>query len=508
MQTQNLTNNKRSRLDSSPFNFINTIRILCITLLGFCNFTLAALPGNELINGLQLADTSGLPIQAHGGGVIKVGAYYYWFGENRQPDNHFLSVSCYRSSDMVNWTKVSDALTKDSSPDLASVWIERPKVIYNALTNKYVMWMHWENGVHYGEAKAAVAWSNSVDGPYTYVRSFRPYEDRGVYDGWEQKPGYMSRDSTLFLDDDGKGYFVTSGNDNKDLRIFRLTSDFLDVDQLVGTPSDGQSRESPALFKRNGVYFLLTSGTSGWSPNQQKYATSTSLSSGWSWMQNVGDFWTFGSQTAYVLTVQTVGGSNAYLYMGDRWGGAWGASVNESGYVWAPISFPNDTTMEMSWNNTVSIFLNDTNPFVGTNKFFRLKNKKSGLYLDVNLASTTDGAAIVQRPISATISQKWDLQYKGRGDFYLSNIKSGKAAEVPGWSTTVGTNLDQWPTNDGNNQRWHIIDRGNGEYSLWNSHSLQYMQVEGGSTKSGAAIEQGNYSATNLSQRWIIETVQ
>ena len=29
------------------------------------------------------------------------------------------------------------------------------------------------------------------------------------------------------------------------------------------------------MFKRNGVYFLLTSGATGWSPNQQKYSTAT-----------------------------------------------------------------------------------------------------------------------------------------------------------------------------------------------------------------------------------------
>ena len=135
-----------------------------------------------LINGIQWADTSGKPIQAHGGGVLKVGAYYYWFGENRNPDDTFHAVSCYRSADLRNWEFRSDVLTMSSDPDLNPANIERPKVAYNAATDNYVMWMHWENGSDYSEARAAVAVSKSVDGPYTYRGSFRPLADSGVID--------------------------------------------------------------------------------------------------------------------------------------------------------------------------------------------------------------------------------------------------------------------------------------------------------------------------------------
>lgn len=486
----------------------NVVCILTLSVPLLSTSTQAAVGSNELINGLQWADTSGKPINAHGGGMIKVGNYYYLFGENRQADNHFESVACYRSSDLVNWEFVSHSLTKDSHPDLYYSWIERPKVIYNAKTNKYVMWMHWENGDHYGEAKAGVAVADNVAGPYTYVKTFRPYEDRGVYDGWEQKPGYMSRDSTLFLDDDGKGYFITSSNDNKDMRFFLLTDNFLDVDRLVATHFVGQSRESPALFKRNGVYFVVTSGTTGWSPNQQKYAWSYSLESGWSWMNNVGDFWGFASQSTYVQPVQSSTGSTSYMYMGDRWAGAWGKGVNDgSGYVWLPIHFPTDTSMEMYWNNTITIDLTRDNPVQGHTKKFRLKNVKSGLYLD-NSGSLSDGAATVQKAYSTSNSQLWDLQYKGRGDFYLASILSGKVIEVPGWSTTAGTNLNQWGANDGNNQRWNFIDQGANGFVLWNSHSGKSMQVEGGKTRAGTPIEQGDYQNGLTSQRWKIETVQ
>lgn len=138
-------------------------------------------------NGTQFRDTAGNPVHAHGGGVLKVGSYYYWFGENRNADNTFRAVSAYRSVDLVSWEFRGDVLTRSSAAELNVANIERPKVIYNASTGRYVMWMHKENGSDYGEARAAVASSATVDGAYTWHGSFRPL-------------GHMSRDLTLFND--------------------------------------------------------------------------------------------------------------------------------------------------------------------------------------------------------------------------------------------------------------------------------------------------------------------
>ena len=53
-----------------------------------------------ITNGTQFTDTGGNAVHAHGGGVLKVGRYYYWFGENRNADNTFRAVSVYRSTDL------------------------------------------------------------------------------------------------------------------------------------------------------------------------------------------------------------------------------------------------------------------------------------------------------------------------------------------------------------------------------------------------------------------------
>lgn len=442
-------------------------------------------PGS-IINGIQWADTDGNPIQAHGGGMIKVGPYYYWFGENRNPDGTFFAVSSYRSTDLRTWEFRNHVLTMNSDPELNRANIERPKVVYNESTGKYVMWMHWENGVHYGEARAAVASSSTVDGDYTYHGSFRPLAETGVVD--HGKPGYMSRDCGLFVDTDKKAYFISASNENYDLNLYELTPDYLSIARLAAVLFKGGHREAPVLFKRNGIYFLLTSGATGWSPNQAKYATSTAIDRGWSEMTNIGDSKTFHSQSTYVVPVQGSAGT-AYLYMGDRWAGAWGEPVNRSTYVWQPLSFPTDRTMTMSWNNMLTI---DTaaGTITGSTHAFKLVNRKSGKVMEVLNAASNDGASIVQYTDNGGDNQKWRLNYNGAGYFRLTNVGSGKVLDVPDHATADGIALKQWTNNDGDNQAWLFIDLGGGHVKIKNKESGKLVTVRAGSTENAAVVEQ------------------
>src|SRR5919108_3002845 len=166
--------------------------VLAALCLALCAALATAGPAQAaaqtVTNGTQFTDTSGGAVHAHGGGVIKVGSYYYWFGEHRNADNTFRYVDAYRSTDLKNWEFRGHVLTQATAPELASANIERPKVMYNAATGKFVMWMHKENGTDYSEARAAVAVSDTVDGNYTWRGSFRPLGQ------------HMSRDITVFVD--------------------------------------------------------------------------------------------------------------------------------------------------------------------------------------------------------------------------------------------------------------------------------------------------------------------
>ncbi|MDN3021730.1 RICIN domain-containing protein [Streptomyces sp. S.PB5] len=398
-------------------------------------------------NGVQFTDSSGSALHAHGGGVIKVGSYYYWFGENRNADNTFRYVSAYRSTDLKNWEFRNNVLTQSSAAELGTAYIERPKVMYNASTGKFVMWMHKENGTDYSEARAAVAVSDTVDGNYTYQGSFRPFDT------------YMSRDITTFVDTDGTGYMVSAANENYDLHIYKLNPSYTGIDSLVANPWAGGHREAPALFKRGGVYFMLTSGATGWSANQQKYATATSLAGPWTSMANVGDSATYNSQTAYVLPVQGTSGTS-YLYMGDRWGNSFGGTVSDSRYVWLPLTFPTSTTMSMSW------------------------------YPEV----TVDAAAGTISGTSATYNT-------------LIARNSSKCADVPDQSLWQGIAISQYTCNSGGNQKWWFKDLGTGYYQLVGRGSSLCLQENAATVTQencGSATTQ-QWSLTASGSYWLIK---
>ena len=456
-----------------------------------------------LYEGLQWADTSGNPIQAHGGGVIKVGEDYYWFGENRNPDGTFFAVSCYRSADLVNWEFRNNVLTQKSATELNRANIERPKVIYNATTGQYVMWMHWENGTDYSASRAAVASSSSVDGNYAYLGSARPMVGTGVVD--HGISGYQSRDATLFVDTDGQAYFISASNENYDLNLYQLKSDYLSIGALAAVLFPGGHREAPGLWKRNGVYFLLTSAATGWSPNQAAYATSSSLTSGWSAWTNAGDATTFYSQSTFVLPVAGVSGT-AYLYMGDRWAGAWSGPVNDSTYIFLPISFPTNTSMSMTWNNTVTIDA-AAGTITGATNRFKYVNKASGKAMAIQSASTADSAPVVQVADSGGNEQRWILNYDAAGFFNLTNLNSSRVLDVLSGSTADGASIVQFTSNGGANQKWRVVDNGGGAYQLVNKKSSKLAEVPTGATADGIALDQRTASGAP-NQLWQMSVAQ
>lgn len=286
-------------------------------------------------NGVVWEDMNGLPIHAHGGCILRHNEYYYWYGEDRR--NNFY-VSCYRSRDLSNWEFRRHILTTESKmegyrvrtklqlvrEDGGKVNLERPKVLFNEKTGKFVLWVHFENGKDYLEAAVGIASCDTPDGDFTYHGHFNPY-------------GYMSRDCTLFQDDDGTAYFISAARDNADLHVYRLSDDYMNVEKLIHQLWQGEYREAPAVTKIRGKYYMLSSFCTGWAPNQGKYAVADSMEGRWSDLMEIGDETTYRSQPAFILQKD-----GQVLYFGDRWGGN-GEKYFESGYVVYPLMEKNGT---------------------------------------------------------------------------------------------------------------------------------------------------------------------
>lgn len=296
-----------------------------------------------LKNGIVWKDTQGNPLHAHGGYMIFHEGYYYWYGEDRR--NNFY-VSCYRSQNLTDWEFRNHILTTNSkmegyrvrttlkliNEDGKKVNLERPKVLYNKKTNKFVMWAHFENGKNYLDAAVAIATCDTPDGDFTYHGHFNPY-------------GYMSRDCTLYQEEDGTAYFISASRDNADLHVYRLSDDYMNVDCLVHSLWQGEYREAPAVIKGKYYYYMISSFCTGWAPNQGKYAWADSIEGRWSSLKEIGDETTYDSQSAFLLNV-----NGKLLYVGDRWGGD-GDKYFESGYVVYPLKETEDG-LEMIYQDT------------------------------------------------------------------------------------------------------------------------------------------------------------
>jgi hypothetical protein len=286
--------------------------------------------------GTTWKDTSGHSIQAHGGGMIKVGSTYYWFGEDKTGESSgntpFRGVPCYSSNDLARWRFQGTVLAAQKSGDLGPGRIvERPKVIYNKANKQYVMYFHSDSdGGSHTITKVGVATSSTVCGAYTYRGSFKPL-------------GNVSLDIGLFVDDDAKAYLVSDTRTNG-LKIYQLSADYLTVASVVVKLPE---LEAPALFKQGGRYYLLTSHRSGWNTNDNVYSTSTSLSGGWSSWKLFAPKGskTFNSQTTFVLPVTGSQGTT-YVYMGDRWNPS---SLGTSAYIWLPLTVKG-TSVSMAWH--------------------------------------------------------------------------------------------------------------------------------------------------------------
>jgi hypothetical protein len=280
-------------------------------------------------------DTQGNVIQAHGEGITKVDATYYWLGEDKTNGSAFQNVKCYASSDLKNWTFVNNVLTRQTSGDLGpNRVIERPHVIYNSATSQFVMYMHVDNS-NYSDRKAGVATSSSVCGSYTYRGSVKPL-------------GHDSLDDTLFQEGT-TGYFLSEDRTNTKLQIYQLSDDYLTVASLVATVPQ---YESPAVAKIGSTYFLFGSHLTGWSTNDNQYSTASSMAGPWSAWKSFAPSGTntCNSQSTFILPV--IGSSSTtYVFLGDRWNSS---NLTDSRYIWQPLTI-NGTTVSMTCATTWKI---------------------------------------------------------------------------------------------------------------------------------------------------------
>jgi len=241
-------------------------------------------------------------------------------------NNAEVGVHVYSSSDLYHWNDEGIALHVSDDPTskiARSCILERPKVIYNRQTGKFVMWFHLEpKGSSYSAAKSGVAVADHPAGPYQFIHCLRPNAgfwptnvpenlkkplndeeraqlDKLAFDGgpFPEYPtqalfrrdfakGQMARDMTLFVDDDGAAYQIHASEENGTLHISQLSDDYLRSSGRYVRLFPGQFHEAPTLMKWREKYFLFSSGCTGWNPNPSRLSMASSLWGQWTELGN------------------------------------------------------------------------------------------------------------------------------------------------------------------------------------------------------------------------------
>ena len=288
-------------------------------------------------------DTDGQPIRAHDGGFYFENGVYYWFGEDKRSGGaagHTHAIACYSSRNLYDW-KNEGNIAPEIGPggNLFSKYplAERPKVIHNAKTGKYVLWAHMENA-RYSLATAGVAIADKVTGPYKFVKFLRVNNDN-------------NRDCTLFQDDDGKAYFIYSGGNNEHLDIAELSDDYLTPVRVINT---GTHCEAPAVFKNQGMYYLVKSACTGFAHNDNDYATANSMMGKWTNIKKIAvgpkSESSFQSQVTFILRVEHDGYKDvpAFIFVADRWNEK---NLGDSRLLFLPLSIHGKGEISVRWHD-------------------------------------------------------------------------------------------------------------------------------------------------------------
>ncbi len=315
---------------------------LLLPLLLLTLITSAQPKNNKITNNSFWSTTTGTPIYSQGGGIFRFNNKYYWYGVQyaeaalyhqdpsiTQPNATFENVTCYSSTDLVNWTFESNILTKEELfKHTRKTWVGRLGVAYVKEINQYALVVQCGSSVLFATCATPTGnfeWHNQIS-----MQDIIGTPNTG--------------DQTVFTDDDGKSYLIYSyGRGRNKIYVSEIgvkdgKVNLLDCKEIF----KGESREGNCLFKYKGRYYMSASNIYGWDASYAYYLVADDIRGPYTPTNKMqvmkgceADF-AHVSQTGFYYTIHGTK-QETVLYCGDRWADFAG---NGLGYnQWVPLSF-------------------------------------------------------------------------------------------------------------------------------------------------------------------------
>jgi hypothetical protein len=297
-----------------------------------------------LATGVAFLDTAGDRVNAHGGGIIKVGDTFYMHGMyflSTSTDNNFYGFSMYSSRELATWKNEGIILPRQASGELGpNRKGERPHIIRCPSSGEFVLYAHAASEDYQTDKEIVYATSSTVNGQYAYKGPLKNASGAII----------AHSDMSAYADDTG-AYVLTES-----AHVFTLASDchsWVSDKSYSAVNGDSGGSESPTVFKAGSTYYWIGSYKTGWRANNNFYSTAASMSGPWTYQgflapvvdpaDNISPERTWLSQSTWVQPVAGCSGT-VYLYWGDHWDGtestaAPGKHNDRATYVFQPLVF-------------------------------------------------------------------------------------------------------------------------------------------------------------------------
>ena len=314
-----------------------------------------------LATGITFMDDGGKPVNAHGGGIIKVGSTYYMHGEyflSTPTDNNFNGFSMYSSQNMATWKNEGIILPQQASGMLGpNRKGERPHIIKCPSTGEFVLYAHAADVTYQADKEVVYATSATVNGQYSFKGALT------------NAGGTTASHSDMSALTDGNNAYVVTESGH----VYTLASDCHSwvSDTSVGVNGDSGGSESPTVFKAGSTFYWIGSYKTGWRANNNFYSSASSMTGPWTYQgfiapvtdtstttpagdpnppEWISDQRTWLSQSTWVQPVVGCQGT-VYVFWGDHWYGDTdtsnpGKHNDQATYVFQPLVF-NGTKISM-----------------------------------------------------------------------------------------------------------------------------------------------------------------
>lgn len=293
--------------------------------------------------------TANKPIYSQGGGIFRFPdpqtgeEHYYWYGvhykgaetylanpDMKNGDCTFVSVTCYKSDDLVNWTFVNDVLTPSSIDHPR--WFGRLGVAYVPEAKQYALFVQYNSNV-------LIATCSTSTGLFVKHNQLNMTNTIGTPN---------TGDQTVFTDPDtGKSYLVYSSGNGRN-RIYLSEIGYKDGKVTLldcHLVYKGLGREGNCMFKYQNKYYLCASDLYGWNASNVYYLEAGSIygpympTNSMQKMPGANADYGHTTQTGFFYTVRGTK-QETVIYCGDRWADFAGNGIGYN--QWCPISFVNN----------------------------------------------------------------------------------------------------------------------------------------------------------------------